>query len=169
MPRPPIKKTRVLAKAQRLGELMAERQFHKNKSLEESFREHIGKMIDRLDPIEAMAVGSSTLLIHQFILKDTATLTKVANAFSTLTYAATQPWMVWLQGMTSYLGFGWLFGGPPQMKTDESLTGNPTLDQLMLWLLSFVIAVMLVKYGGQIFGMLGKGLGGMAGIIGLFL
>jgi hypothetical protein len=169
MPRPPVRKTFKLAKAQRLGELKAELQFHRNKPLKESFREHIGKMIDRLDPMETLAIGSGTLLIHQFILKDTDTLTKIANAFSTVEYGLANPWMVWLQGMTGYLGLGFLFGGPPQQETGKSLTGSPELDQIMLWMLSFLIAVMLVKYGGQIFGMLGKGLGGMAGIIGLFL
>jgi hypothetical protein len=49
MPRPPVKKTRKLAEAQKRGELEAERKFHKKKPLEESFREHVGKILDNID------------------------------------------------------------------------------------------------------------------------
>ena len=169
MPRPPVKKTMKLAEAERLGFLKAELKWHKKKPLEESLREHIGKMIDNVDGLDVLAIGSGTLLIHQFILKDPDILRRVSNAFSTLSYAISDPFMVWIQGITSYFGLGWLWGPPPGYIETGSATGSVELDQLMLWILSFVIAFMLVKYGGQIFGMLGSSIGGIAGLIGLFV
>lgn len=68
MPRPPKKKVRVLAKAQRMGELQAEREFHKKKPLQESLREHIGKIIDNVkipDAIDAVLYGALAWLSYE--------------------------------------------------------------------------------------------------------
>ena len=42
-------------------------------------------------------------------------------------------------------------------------------NEFYLWLMSFIIAFMLVKYGGEIIAGLGSGIKGMASLIGLFL
>lgn len=98
MPRPPVRATEKLAKAQRLGELKAERQFHKTKPLTESAREHIGKLIDNIhiDPIELAAVAGAAILVHKTIIGSEALLAKAQ--------AALDSGMTWMYNeITGYL------------------------------------------------------------------
>lgn len=59
MPRPPVKKTEKLAFAAKMGELKAISKAHRGKKfLEESLREHIGKAVDRMDPVDGLLYGA---------------------------------------------------------------------------------------------------------------
>lgn len=166
-----LKKIEKEARAQRKGEILGEFDAHSKKSFLESLREHIGKTIDNVDPIEAMAIGSGTILIHQFILNNPDSLRQINNAYATLKQVATEPWVAWFGGLASYFGLGFLVGAPPgyEVEKGKPITGNVITDQLMLWMLSFVVAFVLIKYGGQLLGLLGAGAGGMGGIVSLFL
>jgi hypothetical protein len=52
----------------RLASEKVEQKIHEGKSLLDSARQHIGKMIDRADPLEVAAVVGTTYLIHELII-----------------------------------------------------------------------------------------------------
>jgi hypothetical protein len=52
----------------RLASEKVEQKIHEKKSLLDSARQHIGKMIDRVDPIELAEVVATTYLVHQFLV-----------------------------------------------------------------------------------------------------
>ena len=54
-----------VAAAVRVGSLQAENKVHKQKSMLDNAREHIGKMIDRTDPIKLGMLVATTMLVYQ--------------------------------------------------------------------------------------------------------
>ena len=55
----------LVAEAVRLAGAKAEQKVHEKKSLSDSFREHLGKMIDRTDPIKLAMLVATTFLVYQ--------------------------------------------------------------------------------------------------------
>lgn len=153
-----VQEASIVAEAIKLAELKLERKDHEKKSLLDSARQHIGKIIDRVDPLETAAVIGTTVLIHGFILSIegfagelTATL---ANKVSDIGISG-------ITQLATNLGFKLDLPTAPQAQA------KPPQDNITLWLLSFVVAFILVRYGAQILSSFGglKGLiGGMAGL-----
>lgn len=62
------KKERMLSKARAKGSLQGNAEWKNTKAgWMHSLREHIGKMIDRVDPIKAIAIVSTTLLVYEVL------------------------------------------------------------------------------------------------------
>jgi len=106
-----------------------------------SIQDHIGKAVDRIDPLEAIAVIGMTIIVKQ-ALDTTAVLKEKAQSMFQLHPTE----------------LGKLFGVP-----EIDLLGKPSKELLGLpdwsmWLVSFALAYCLIKYGGQLIGLLDKGL-----------
>lgn len=155
MPRPPVKKTRVLAEAEALGKAIGEMKAHKRKPLEESLREHIGKMIDRVDPLELIAVVAGTFIVHETISSIESTVSKIA----TLAQQGSKKGEVGSADLFNYLGI--MFGQVNifNLKVGEVAWGNPEKEgipnsdkngssmtnDLMTWGVSFLISYLLIQ------------------------
>lgn len=159
MPRPPVKKTEKLAMAQRKGELRAEYYMHKHKPLAESAREHIGKLIDRIDPIEIGAVIGVTILVHGTIVETEALLKAVAsvktNVAGNILAGLINPEAELIQ---------WIAGTFAGSTSD--VIKQFGLDQdWEIWLISYSIAYILVHHFGQILAIAGSGVSSLTGLI----
>lgn len=141
MPRPPVKATEKLAYAERLGALKAELKIHEKKPLMESLREHIGKLIDKIDPLEAAAIGALSYIIQP----------EVKNL------AALSDWI----GLTQPVPFidlshgieGIFWYNPPSTPQQDQTAD--TKREIVSWLLSIFIAFMIVRHGADIIKTLG--------------
>lgn len=142
--RPAKKRCYAEAKATRKGQLQAELEFHKKKPLEESAKEHIGKMIDRVEPFEVMAIIGTTIIVRGIISSTPALMEKVK--------ILQHPEFLLMGGIgvlaAQYLPL-------PEGKLKEIVEETP---DWFIWLESFAIAYIVVKHGGQLIGLLDKGL-----------
>jgi hypothetical protein len=130
----------AVAESIKLGEKRAELKLHKNKPLMESLREHIGKMIDRIDPLETIAVAASTYIIHETII-NTATLLGQVN---TVLIKPENVLLFDLNPVAAAITTSIGLASMPQPKDIK----KP--DSILLWVVSFIIAFILVRYAGEI-------------------
>jgi hypothetical protein len=148
MPRPPVKSTEKLAFAGETGRLKAQQKMHQKKPIEESLREHIGKMIDRIDPLETAAVLVGTVIIHDVIL-GTETLIKKFNSNPALTTAAN----IALTGILPALGIFQIFMQPfytaAAIKEVPDLSKLPA-NELLIWAISFMASFLMVRSAQKI-------------------
>lgn len=131
---------------------------HAKKSLSDSFREHIGKMIDRVDPLEIIAIGASTYLVHGVLLAAQDLINYLVNLPAHALDALAQ-------FNTSWLDF--IFGPNPNKEGNPTPTEDITVlgvPSLALWGIAFLISFVIVRYGAQIV----QSLGGIVGIGKLF-
>lgn len=158
MPRPAKKKTRVLAEAQRTGELKAENKFRakvfKNKKQFQNWLvERLETLMKSIDPLELMAVAGTTVLIKQGI--DWAQVAVATAEFNIFNKILTADWIGSFQAIIA-----WVQGsGEPEPQA-------PTGPELMEWVISFVIAFFLVRHGEALINAGGNMLGVAKGLIG---
>lgn len=65
-----------VSKRMTLGIAQGDREAHRLKGLDVSTTEHMGKMLDRVDPLEMLALVGLTMLIHDTILGSETLLAK---------------------------------------------------------------------------------------------
>lgn len=166
MPRPPVRKTRKLAEAQRLGELMGELKFHKRKSLKESLREHIGKIIDTItfrDIVDVIAAAGIAPVIYNC-------LDKIDSLKNNLTADIEATAIGALIGTIIFPGIGTMLGGilatVGKVAVTDVTVSALSVPQSLKWLLAFGIAWCIVRWGDK---MLSAGIGSLAGVVGLLV
>lgn len=122
-----------------MGSLKAEQKDHEKKSIWDSVREHIGKGIDRIDPLELAAVIGTTFLIKGGI--DWAQV-QAENYNPALSVALINPFAaaaLWVALKES---------GLDKNKIPQ--------NEIMEWLVSFVAAYIIVHNFGKIVEATGK-------------
>ncbi len=102
----------------------------KKKPLVVSLREHIGKMIDRVDPLEMGAVIATTLLIHE------------TYDWASISLSALQ-----MRGGMNIFGIMRKSGDTALSRAGEFLESVP---DPIIWLISFVSAFYIVRHGAEI-------------------
>lgn len=153
MGRPPVKSTKALIKA----ELDAKAKFKLSpKGIESSLIE----MINRIDPIEALAVVSGTFVVYD-IFKSTPELLAQAKSFL-FTPPVAVAWPIVSIIIERIWGNQEL---TEQQKADLLKIKNEVDPVLMVK--SFFIAYILVKHSGQIIAGVGNITGFIAGFLGL--
>jgi hypothetical protein len=177
MPRPPVKATRRVAEAQEAGILDAREKARRKhlkwniKSLMESAREHVGKLIDTLtfrDIIDIVAAIGLAPVIRSVI----ADLPAIKNSLTTV-FLAPGVYVagIFFPGLQNIANqaldligkfFSGTLGQPPP--TVQATAGSPQAEDIMLWILSFAVAWMIVKFGDKL---INAGITGLSGIVGL--
>ena len=156
-PRPPPKRKKkakrleVEAAAVSRGTEIGKAQAHKKKSLIDSIKEHIGRMIDNTNLLDVAAVATGTIIIHGIIIHSPELKQKAMNlAPIAVLGAAGIPYTLALEQFQA-----WGFFGNVQ----------PLKDDWPYWIAAFFIAFILVRNGAQIIGLLDKGLGQIVGMM----
>jgi hypothetical protein len=108
-------------------------QAHSKKSLAESLREHIGKMVDRIDPLEALTVGALAVVLQP-------TMARLPAVVVTAGEATSATFINW-----ALFPFSLFAPSIPNIKP-EDLKPNDLLG----WLLAFIVAFMIVRHGAEI-------------------
>jgi len=169
--RPAAKRSYAEAKAAEKGRLQANTEheaqtFSSKKKLMVSLKEHVGKFIDRIEPLDLAATLALTPLIHGVIANTPAMLSKVSES-----YGAGLP--LWER----FLLWGPI-GTPLSMLTEQVLPSKEDVKEMekglasndvYVWLISFALAYIIIKHGGQIAIALGESVKGLTGILGFFL
>lgn len=148
MGRPAKKRKYAEAKATRKGELQAEYDFKKAHSITKKpmdfLEEHIEKQIDKTDWIEFSAVVGMTFLVHQIVIKN---FMEFVNEITTVTELPQRLFKVTPE-------IGNIFG----ISKADVMSGLPIPKGVMEWIVSFAMAYIIIKHGGQLVGLLDKGL-----------
>ena len=145
------KKAVKLEEGLQFARLKAEDRWKKSsKGFMRSLQDHVGKAIDRIDPIEAAATFGLTYIIHDLILK-TEELKKTLDDITAVPITIdSEKYRIGLHGYypEEEAKLGGLVG--------QSLGWVSVFP--MDWLISFSLAYCIIKYGGQLIGLLDKGL-----------
>ena len=137
----------------RVGSLKAENKVHEKKSMLDSAREHIGKMIDRIDPLEVGAVAGLTFVLHETILSTSDLLQKI-----NVTIARNPAYVVGVLNPFAGLMLALL----PKVSFPEELENIKTPDSFFLWVVSFILAFIIIRWGAEL---LKGGVSGVASLL----
>lgn len=144
MGRPARKKNKAEAGARRLGELEAETKFWDKQPLLKKLKRLLWKKIEQIDPIKLAALVATTYAVHGIVTTlDDNTKAKILRWEIETIIAG--PFASTLAELT-------IFG---QTFVDEKKVSNK--NELNYWILSFVVAYMLIEHGGEILGILTEG------------
>lgn len=126
---------------------------------------HIGKAVDRIEPLEAIAIVGMTVIVHQTITDNEALLTKVRKIVTGKVLTET----IFERGLGVTL-FDVAQGKASweEYFTQERVTktASPSSEiDVQGWLVSFTIAYCIIKFGGQLLGLLDKGLDAIIGMM----
>lgn len=153
MGRPPVKATLALTKAKVKAELQAKASWKKTKQgYESSLRDHIGLMIDKINPLELLASIGLTIAIHKIIVDSQELLIKSHGTEGlTLSQILLSPGgtlgtivsRITEQQIREWLGLNELTA--EQLKAIEAVKNDPAP-----WLISFGIAYFLIHNGQQV-------------------
>lgn len=135
-----IERAQPYAEAVELAKQKIHMKLEKNKPWEVSAKEHIGKMIDRIDPLEMAAILSLTYITHETVDWTSSRFDDLKKQWKAI--PVPKPILEWgltALGQSSSTGLG------------DILTGDP-----MLWLVSFLTAFFIMRHGGEISGVLNK-------------
>jgi hypothetical protein len=116
---------------------------HEKKPLMDSFREHLGKWLDRVDPIELAAIAAATVIIHTTITGTEDLLNRVLKFSQSPQGFLAKPLID-----TAFFLFGqvnYLTGSGVPNTFDESNSPD-----VLVWAISFVIAYIGIKNAGKI-------------------
>ena len=145
------KRLEVEAAAVARGTEIGKAQAHRKKSLIESAKEHIGRMIDNTSLLDVAAVATGTILIHGIIITSPELQQRAATLIPIgLLGAAGIPWTMGLEQLRAWGVFG---------------RAEPLKDDWPYWIAAFFIAFLLVKNGAQLLGLLDRGIGQIVGMM----
>lgn len=162
MPRPAKKKTRVLAEAAKTGELNAilKHEFkvlRNKKHFLVSLKNHIGKMVDRVDPLKLASVLVLTVVIKTGIewAEEAITAIRAENVFKTM----------YRVGMGV---LGLLLPESPSPEEIRKAFDTPIVE-VFEWGISFAVAYIIVEHGAELVAAGGNILGVAKGLLGGFV
>jgi hypothetical protein len=164
-----------IAEAVKLGEAKAEQKLHDKKPITDSARQHIGKMIDRIDPLEAAAIGACTWAVHEVIMATAPLIagigTKLVQDVKSL--GTLEGWrdiaFTYIDPLGLYKSAFNAVTGTPSNNLDLDIAPNPIVRNSPIiqemyqkdsdarawwdwrfWVISFLVAFFLVRYGAEI-------------------
>ena len=157
MPPLPRKKVRTLTKIETKARLDAESSFRLSAK---GIKTTLVKMMDRIDPIEALAVVSGTFVVYD-IFKSTPELLAQAKSF-----LFTPPVAIAWPIISLIVDRIW---GNQELTAQQKVDFQKIKEELdpVLMVKSFFIAYVLVKHSGQIIAGVGNITGFIAGFLGL--
>jgi hypothetical protein len=151
--RPPVKSTRALVKAK----LEAEAKF---KTSEKGLSLALIEMMDRIDPLELLAVASGTFMVYDIIKSTPELLAQVKQFIFTPPVAVAWPLVSILVNK--------IFGSQElTLEQQQQLDQLKNEPDLMLFVKSFFISYVIVKHSGKIISGVGNITGFIAGFLGL--
>jgi hypothetical protein len=157
LPRLPIRRWRLEEKNRTKAQLDTEARFrHSRLGMENS----VLKMIDRIDPLELLAVSASTFIVYDIIKSTPEMLAQAKSMLFTPPIAMTLPFVSLLID---------------KLFRDQTLTDAQKAElqkireepDLVLFIKSFAIAYIMVKHSGQIINGIGNITAFISGFLGL--
>jgi hypothetical protein len=122
----------AIARGTELGKFQA----HAKKPLLESFKMHMGEAINKIDPLEAIAIIGTTIIVHDTILT-TEGLLKKAHDYG----------LSWTMGLDLSVPLSQWLGDILNLDTKKE---KSPVDNWQLWLTSFALAFIIVRHAGAL-------------------
>jgi len=117
-----------------------------------SIQDHVGKAIDRIDPLETAAVLGLTFIVHGIIIDE-------KNVYHEhLKKIRGMKKLVWGRAAEK-LGISLEEWNIPETETAD------ITQEMFDWIISFTLAYCIIKYGGQLLGLLDKDLVKVVGML----
>lgn len=135
-----VKEAKKLAEAEALGTAIGEQKGHKKKKLEQSLREHLGKLIDRIDPLKTLGLAATTFVCYTLI-KQNKTLLETALRWADPVAQLGSPVFFLLRQFQIVPS--------PYEESAEWLEKQP---DYFIWILALAIAYLLVEHGDALLG-----------------
>jgi hypothetical protein len=176
----PKKKTQVLAEkhayGETLGRLKAETHFkNTQKGWWKSIREHVGKLIDNMDPLDLTAVLAGTIIVKMVIddmeANPSGLLATVKRSGFKLIGLNEPSEAQFMKEHPDYakLWYGAGLGELAKKLPVSFYSSEGFFPDWADWLIAFFISYLFVKHGGQIIGLLGDSVSGLAGFAKMML
>lgn len=154
MGRPPVKSSKAVAAAQTKGRLEAETKFWDKQPLTKKLKRLLWRKLEEIEPIKIAALLGTTYFVHETLLTLDSVVNRVSQVLKSPKAALTAAgW--------EYMLAPFSFAALPFLPLFGTMIGSETIDikktqtpELILWLLSFIIAYMLIEHGGEVLGML---------------
>jgi hypothetical protein len=141
--RPPVKSSKAVAAAQTKGRLEAETKFWDKQPLQKKLKRLLWRKLEQIDPIKLGALLATTYAVHGIVTTlDDNTKAKILRWEITTIIAG--PFAATLAEATIF--------SRSFVEQKKSSTG-----ELNYWILSFVVAYILIEHGGEILGILADG------------
>lgn len=157
------KKLRLDAAAQEEGRLLGQYKAHSKKPLLESAKEHLGRMLDSINPLDVVAILGTTCLIKLGI--------EASESLTAMVVRVYEKHQVRLKATPRRESLMW--EGPKDIMVGLFPEGTSAFlleafgaasSEALEWAISFVAAYMLVKHGGELLG-LGQNLSALVGML----
>lgn len=141
------------------GRLKAEAHFNllqnkKAHSYLNSAREHIGRIIDRIDPLECVAIATTTILLQPIVYQVQELVEWIQALKINVTPSSSEAFIPGFQGHILGVGLlSYVLTEAGVEKPQELQATRVTYDNvqtIMSWLLAFTLSFFAVRYGGQI-------------------
>lgn len=150
-----VKEARKVSEAAALGTEIGKQKGHRKKKWDDSLREHIGKAIDRIDPLETIAVIGGAIAVHEVIFQ-TDEFIKQTQAWKNSDKVQTK--IIANLGLLGFEGglaldiLNALFPDLVKKAYGDKPEAAPTTlsSDVLLWLLSFAISYFVFKHGGDL-------------------
>lgn len=156
MPPIPVKKTKKLAQAEAEGRVAGEVKANRKIKLEERIKEKILQSIGETDPLEALAIFSTTVIVHNVMMDIPEAVDKLkSNPWKFLAPTIAFPFV-----FESIGGVFEIFSGPTEEKPPPEFA-----DEVKAWIVSYGIAFVIVRHGDEIF----KAITSIPGIVRSFM
>ena len=149
-----MKEARLLAREAEKGARQGVAQFKRTQAgFQASLRDHLGRMIDRVDPFKSIAILGATVLIKGGMEWGEDVMMR---------------WYTIFRGLIPFIGEAF-FPLPLELpEVEGNILDSPQVE-IIQWLLSFTLAYIVVTHFGEIIGGVGGAFGGIVGIASTFL
>ena len=153
-----IQQAMIEAETIRLASLEVEQKVNAKKPFLEYLKEHLFKMIDRIDPMETAAIMAGTYVIHETVIG----IAEVATAYENLKVNNDLKIANFIKESmpdTVLSGLSQVIYPMSSDATPKEFKLPLVQDSLLIWLICFLISWLIVKHGADIitsFGGLGK-------------
>lgn len=152
-----LKKERKYAAARKKGELQGEDEFKRTKKgIMWEVYNHIGKAVDRIDPLKAIAIVGLTPIVKMIL--ETTYKTTMQTIFSTA------PSILSLGLWDIFGGVPWLGISKETVEAKKEELGEIVPDWAW-WIVAFALSYIIVEHGGSLLGLTEKGLSPIVGML----
>ena len=138
------KEAYTIAKAEEKGKLQAQIEIEKRTNLPLEIKKLLKKWLEKIDPIEAMAIFGGAIVVHEVIFKTAEFVVSVKDFMENSPFA---PFLIPL----NVFFFG-IFAKPPYTAQPSHPQETQITDDFLLWLVAFGISYYAVRHGGDLLG-----------------
>lgn len=148
-----VKRAEKVAYATEMGRLKAIEKFKRKEKFTDQMRDYVKNWLDRIDPLELLAIGGATVVVHDVIFK--------LDKFITQAEAWKDSDKIQTQILAQISAFGIPVGGialdilqtlfPDLVEEAYGKKPPPTpTGDILLWIISLAVAYYAIKHGADL-------------------